>query len=158
MADNPAYRDDSQHGDGAHFAEVPVDADPGEVQLRRMLGAFAACRVLNPKTARSRLIGGMIWSVSSVLRERAVVDPRFGQLVNHDLAEHHVPVHADVPDVDPFFVPEEDDKGNLLGICCSGAAIGNAVFNATGVRVRDFPITLDTRCWRDCRNPVIETG
>ena len=151
MADNPAYRQFSQHGYGAHFAEVRVDADTGEVRLRRMLGAFAVGKVLNPKTARSQMIGGMIWGVSSALHEDAVVDPRFGQFVNHDLAEYHVPVHADVPDVDAFFVPEEDDNGNPLGskgigelgICGSGAAVGNAVFNATGVRVREFPITLD---------------
>ncbi len=151
MADNPAYRAFSQHGFGAHFAEVGVDADTGEVRLRRMLGAFAVGNVLNPKTARSQLIGGMIWGVSSALLEVAVVDPRFGHFVNHDLAEYHVPVHADVPDVDAFFVPEEDDKGNALGIkgigelgiCGSAAAVGNAVFNATGVRVRRFPVTLD---------------
>ena len=151
MADNPAYRQFSQHGFGAHFAEVRVDADTGEIRLRRMLGAFAVGRILNPKTARSQMIGGMIWGVSSALHEDAVIDPRFGQFVNHDLAEYHLPVHADVPDVDAFFVPEEDDKGNVLGIkgigelgvCGSGAAVGNAVFNATGVRVRTFPITLD---------------
>lgn len=151
MADNPAYREFSQHGFGAHFAEVGVDADTGEIRLRRMLDAFAVGRVLNPKTARSQMIGGMIWGLSQALYEDAVVDPRFGQFVNHDLAEYHVPVHADVPDVDAFFVPEEDDKGNPLGIkgigelgiCGSGAAVGNAVFNATGVRVRRFPITLE---------------
>jgi xanthine dehydrogenase YagR molybdenum-binding subunit len=151
MADNPAYKAFSQHGFGAHFAEVGVDADTGEIRLRRMLGAFAVGKVLNPKTARSQMIGGMIWGVSQALHEDAVIDPRFGQFVNHDLAEYHVPVHADVPDVDAFFVPEEDDKGNALGIkgigelgiCGSGAAVGNAVFNATGVRARSFPITLD---------------
>lgn len=151
MPDNPAYRDFSQHGFGAHFAEVGVDADTGEIRVRRMLGAFAAGKILNPKTARSQMIGGMIWGMSSALHESAVVDARFGQFVNHDLAEYHIPVHADVPDVDAFFVPEEDDKGNSLGIkgigelgiCGSGAAVGNAVFNATGVRVRQFPITLN---------------
>lgn len=151
MADNPAYREFSQHGFGAHFAEVRVDGDTGEIRLRQMLGAFAVGKVLNPKTARSQMIGGMIWGLSQALHEDAVVDPRFGHFVNHDLAEYHVPVHADVPDVDAFFVPEEDDKGNPLGIkgigelgiCGSGAAIGNAVFNATGVRVRRFPVTLD---------------
>lgn len=151
MPDNPAYRDFSQHGFGAHFAEVGVDADTGEIRVRRMLGAFAAGKILNPKTARSQVIGGMIWGMSSALHENAVIDARFGQFVNHDLTEYHVPVHADVPDVDAFFVPEDDDKGNVLGIkgigelgiCGSGAAVGNAVFNATGTRVRQFPITLD---------------
>lgn len=97
------------------------------------------------------MIGGMIWGVSSALHEAAHVDPRFGLFINHDFAEYHVPVHADVPDVDAFFLPEDDDKGNPLrikgigelGICGAGAAIGNAVFNATGTRVRSFPITLD---------------
>ena len=151
MADNPAYRQFSQHGFGAHFAEVRVDADTGEIRLRRMLGAFAVGKVLNPKTARSQMIGGMIWGVSSALHESAVIDARFGQFVNRDLAEYHLPVHADVPDVDAFFVPEDDNKGNVLGIkgigelgiCGSGAAVGNAVFNATAVRIRHFPITLD---------------
>ncbi|WP_407525761.1 molybdopterin cofactor-binding domain-containing protein [Methylobacterium oryzisoli] len=146
-----SYRQFSQHGFGAHFAEVGVDADTGEIRLRRMLGVFAVGRVLNPKTARSQMLGGMIWGVSSALHEDAIVDPRFGQFVNHDLAEYHLPVHADVPNVEAFFVEEEDDKGNPLGIkgigelgiCGAGASVGNAVYNATGVRVRDFPITLD---------------
>jgi len=151
MADNPAYSQFSQYAFGAHFAEVRVDADTGEIRLRRMLGAFAVGKVLNPKTARSQVIGGMIWGLSSALHEDAVIDPRFGLFVNHDLAEYHVPVHMDVPDVDAFFVLEDDDKGNTLGIkgigelgiCGAGAAVGNAVFNATGIRVREFPITLD---------------
>lgn len=86
MPDNPAYRSFSQHGFGAHFADVGVDMDTGEVRLRRMIGAFAVCEVLNPKTFRSHLIGGMIWGVSSALLEDAVVDPRFGQFVNNELA------------------------------------------------------------------------
>ncbi|WP_367617245.1 molybdopterin cofactor-binding domain-containing protein [Plastoroseomonas hellenica] len=145
------YRTYSQHAFGAHFAEVAVDIDSGEARLRRMLGVFAAGRILNPKTARSQLIGGMVWGVGAALMEETVLDRRHGHFVNHDLAEYHVPVHADIPDVDVMFVPEEDDKGNPLGAkgigelgnCGAGAAVANAVYNATGVRVRDFPITLD---------------
>jgi xanthine dehydrogenase YagR molybdenum-binding subunit len=145
------YRTYSQHAFGAHFAEVGVDLDTGETRLRRMLGVFAAGRILNPKTARSQMIGGMIWGVGAALMEETLLDPRHGHFVNHDLAEYHMPVHADIPAVEVLFLPEEDDKGNPLGAkgigelgnCGSGAAVANAVFNATGVRVRDFPITLD---------------
>lgn len=145
------YRTYSQHAFGAHFAEVAVDLDTGEARLRRMLGAFAAGRILNPKTARSQMIGGMIWGVGAALMEETVLDPRHGHFVNHDLAEYHVPVHADIPEIEVVFLPEEDDKGNPfgakgigeLGNCGAGAAVANAVYNATGVRVRDFPLTLD---------------
>jgi xanthine dehydrogenase YagR molybdenum-binding subunit len=145
------YRTYSQHAFGAHFAEVGVDLDTGETRLRRMLGVFAAGRILNPKTARSQMIGGMIWGVGAALMEETLLDPRHGHFVNHDLAEYHMPVHADIPAVEVLFLPEEDDKGNPLGAkgigelgnCGSGAAVANAVYNATGVRVRDFPITLD---------------
>ncbi len=116
-----------------------------------MLGVFAAGRILNPKTARSQMIGGMIWGVGAALMEETILDPRYGHFVNHDLAEYHVPVNADVPDVDAIFLEEDDDKGNPLGAkgigelgnCGSGAAVANAVYNATGIRVREFPITLD---------------
>lgn len=145
------YRTYSQHAFGAHFAEVAVDIDSGETRLRRMLGVFAAGRILNPKTARSQMIGGMVWGVGAALMEETVLDRRHGHFVNHDLAEYHVPVHADVPGIEVLFLPEEDDKGNPLGAkgigelgnCGAGAAVANAVYNATGVRVRDFPITLD---------------
>jgi xanthine dehydrogenase YagR molybdenum-binding subunit len=145
------YRTYSQHAFGAHFAEVSVDCDTGEIRLRRMLGVFAAGRILNPKTARSQMIGGMIWGVGAALMEDSVLDRRFGHYVNHDLAEYHVAVNADVPNVDAVFLDEQDDKGNPLGIkgigelgvCGAGAAVGNAVYNATGIRVREFPITLD---------------
>jgi len=145
------YQKFSQHAFGAHFAEVTVDADTGEVRLRRMLGVFAAGRILNAKTARSQLIGGMIWGVGSALHEESIVDERDGSFVNHDLAGYHVAANADAPDVDAVCLDEFDDKGNPLGIkgigelgiCGAGAAVANAVFNATGVRVRSFPITLD---------------
>jgi xanthine dehydrogenase YagR molybdenum-binding subunit len=144
-------RDFSQQSYGANFAEVGVDADTGEVRLRRMLGVFTAGRILNEKTARSQAIGGMIFGVGAALEEAMILDPRFGYFVNHDLAEYHVPVHADVPDVDAIFLPELDDKSNPLkskgvgelGICGAGASLANAIYNACGARVRDFPITLD---------------
>ena len=144
-------RDFSQQSYGAHFAEVGVDADTGEVRLRRMLGVFAAGRVLNEKTARSQAIGGMIFGVGAALEEAMTLDPRFGYFVNHDLAEYHVPVHADVPEVDAIFIPELDNKSNPLkskgvgelGICGAGASLANAIYNACGARVRDYPITLD---------------
>jgi xanthine dehydrogenase YagR molybdenum-binding subunit len=144
-------RDFSQQSYGAHFAEVGVDVDTGEVRVRRMLGVFTAGRVLNEKTARSQAIGGMIFGIGAALEEAMILDPRFGCFVNHDLAEYHVPVNADVPDVDAIFLPELDDKSNPLkskgigelGICGAGASIANAIYNACGVRVRDYPITLD---------------
>ena len=141
----------SQQAYGAHFAEVAVDTESGEIRVRRMLGVFTAGRILNAKTARSQAIGGMIWGVGNALHEDAVIDARHGYFVNHDLAEYHVPVHADIPAIDAYFLPEVDDKTNPLkikgvgelGISGAGAAIANAVFNATGVRVRDYPLTLD---------------
>jgi xanthine dehydrogenase YagR molybdenum-binding subunit len=141
----------SQQSYGAHFAEVGVDIDTGEVRLRRMLGVFTAGRILNEKTARSQAIGGMIFGVGAALEEALILDPRFGCFVNHDLAEYHVPVHADVVDVDAIFLPELDAESNPLkskgvgelGICGAGASIANAIYNACGVRVRDYPITLD---------------
>ncbi|MGJ7557578.1 molybdopterin cofactor-binding domain-containing protein [Variovorax sp. RB3P1] len=141
----------SQQAYGAHFAEVAVDMDTGEIRLRRMLGVFAAGRILNMKTATSQATGAMIWGVGSALFEDAVVDTRFGSFVNHDLAEYHLPSHADIPAVEAVFLDEVDDKTNPLkikgvgelGICGAGAAVANAVYNATGVRIRDYPLTLD---------------
>jgi xanthine dehydrogenase YagR molybdenum-binding subunit len=151
MSDDPNYKAYAIHTYGAHFAEVGVDVDTAEIRLRRMLGVFSAGRILNAKTARSQLIGGMTWGVSAALHEEAVVDTRTGAFVNRDLAEYLVPVHADIPQVDAIVLDGSDDKANPLGvkgvgelgICGAGAAVANAVFNATGVRVRDFPITLD---------------
>ena len=151
MANEPNFKAFSQHTYGASFAEVAVSAVTGEVRLRRMLGVFAAGRIINPKTARSQLIGGMIWGVSSALHEAAHVDPRYGNVVNGDLAEYVLPVHADIPAIEAILLDDFDDKANPLGIkgvgelgvCGTGAAVANAVFNATGIRVRDFPITQD---------------
>ena len=116
-----------------------------------MLGVFTAGRILNAKTARSQAIGGMVFGVGAALMEAVELDPRFGMFVNDSLAEYHVPVHADIPDIDAVFLPELDDKSNPLkskgigelGICGAGAAVANAVYNATGSRVRDYPLTLD---------------
>jgi len=141
----------SQQAYGAHFAEVAVNADTGEVKLRRMLGVFAAGRILNLKTATSQATGAMIWSVGSALHEQAEIDRRHRYFVNNDLAGYHVPSHADIPAIEAYFVDEVDDKTNPLkikglgelGISGAGAAIANAVYNACGARVRDYPITLD---------------
>jgi len=136
---------------GAHFCEVGVDIHTGETRIRRMGGAFAAGRILNPKSARSQIIGAMAMGVGAALMEELIVDTRFGYFVNHDMAEYHVPVHADIPEQDVYFVPELDDKSSPmkakgvgeLGICGAGAAVANAVYNACGVRIRDYPLTLD---------------
>jgi len=144
-------KDFSQQSYGAHFAEIGVDEDTGEVRVRRMLGVFTAGRVLNAKTARSQAIGGMVFGVGAALHEAIALDPRFGYFVNHDLAEYHVPVHADIPAIDAIFLSERDNESNPLkskgigelGICGAGASIANAVYNACGVRIRDYPITLD---------------
>jgi len=136
---------------GAHFCEVGVDSDTAEVRVRRMLTVAAAGRILNPKTARSQCLGGMTMGIGAALMEECVVDTRFGYFVNHDLAEYQVPVHADIPDLEVIFVEELDDKSSPmkakgvgeLGICGVGASVANAIYNATGVRIRDYPLTMD---------------
>ncbi len=136
---------------GAHFAEVAVDAATGEIRIRRMLAVCAAGRILNPLAARSQIIGGMTMGAGAALMEELVVDRRAGFFVNHDLAGYEVPVHADIPHQEVIFLDEADPtvgplkaKGvGELGISGVPAAIANAVYNATGIRVRDYPITLD---------------
>jgi xanthine dehydrogenase YagR molybdenum-binding subunit len=136
---------------GAHYAEVGVDAATGEIHVRRMLAVCAAGRILNPKTARSQVIGGMTMGAGAALMEEMVVDKRLGFFVNHDLAGYEVPVHADIPhqevifldEVDPTMSPMKAKGVGELGLCGVAGAIANAVYNATGVRVRDYPITLD---------------
>ena len=136
---------------GAHFVEVGVDADTAEIRVRRMLAVCAAGRILNPKAARSQVIGAMTMGVGAALMEDLVVDKRHGLFINHDLAGYEVPVHADIPHQDMVFVDETDPMSSPmkakgvaeLGICGVAAAVANAVTNATGVRVRDYPITLD---------------
>jgi xanthine dehydrogenase YagR molybdenum-binding subunit len=149
--DTPSYKENSIYTYGATYAEVGVDAYTGEVRVRRMLGVFSCGRILNAKTARSQLIGGMIWGLSAALHEGAYPDPRYGNWVNGDLAEYLVPVHADIPDVEAIALEDFDEAANHLGskgigelgAGGTGASVANAVFNACGVRVRDFPITMD---------------
>jgi xanthine dehydrogenase YagR molybdenum-binding subunit len=134
-----------------HFVEVGVDAWTGTVRIRRMLAVCAAGRILNPKAARSQVIGAMTMGVGAALMEELAVDKRFGFFVNHDLAGYEVPVHADIPHQEVIFLDEVDPttspmkaKGvGELGLCGVGGAIANAIYNATGVRVRDYPITLE---------------
>lgn len=151
MWEDPNYKNYSIHTYGAHFAEVGVDVDTAETRLRRMLSVFSVGRVFNAKTARSQLIGGMIFGVSATLHEEAIVDARTGAFVNRDLAEYVVPVNADIPEIEAIILDGFDDKANVLGAkglgevgnCGANAAVANAVYNATGVRVRDFPITIE---------------
>jgi len=141
----------SQASHGAHFCEVAVNAVTGEVRVRRMVGVFDVGRVLNAKTARSQLIGGIAWGIAYALHEEGVVDTRDGRFVNPDFAEYHVATNADVPQLEVHFVEEIDDSANPvgakgvgeLGISGAGAAVVNAIHHATGVRVRDMPVTLD---------------
>ncbi|MCZ7833705.1 aldehyde oxidoreductase molybdenum-binding subunit PaoC [Atlantibacter hermannii] len=134
-----------------HFIEVAVDVATGEVRVRRMLAVCAAGRILNPKTARSQVIGAMTMGLGAALMEELAIDTRLGYFVNHDMAAYEVPVHADIPRQEVIFLDETDPisspmkaKGvGELGICGVSAAIANAIYNATGVRVRDYPITLD---------------
>ena len=136
---------------GAQFAEVAVDAYTGETRIRRMLAVCDCGRILNPKSARSQVIGGMAMGAGAALTEELAVDRRFGFFVNHDLAGYEVPVHADIPHQeviffghgDPMTSPMKSKGVAELGICGVAAAVANAVYNATGVRVRDYPITLD---------------
>ncbi|PVY70232.1 xanthine dehydrogenase YagR molybdenum-binding subunit [Cupriavidus alkaliphilus] len=146
-----AYKAHSHHAYGAHFAEVAVDADTGEIRMRRMLAVIGAGRILNPKTARSQILGGMTWGIGAALMEQTLLDARYGRFINHDLAEYLVPVNGDVAQMEVVFLDQPDPNANPLGIkglgelgvCGAGAAVANAVYNATGVRVREFPVTLD---------------
>ncbi|MGN7159530.1 aldehyde oxidoreductase molybdenum-binding subunit PaoC [Sphingomonas sp. SAFR-052] len=136
---------------GAHFVEVGVDAYTGITRIRRMLAVCAAGRIINPKSARSQVIGAMTMGAGSALMEELAVDKRFGMFVNHDLASYEVPVHADIPHQEVVFLDEADEKANPmkakgvgeLGMCGVAGAVANAVYNATGVRVRDYPLTLE---------------
>ena len=136
---------------GAHFAEIAVSEVTGETRLRRMLGVFGAGRILNPKTARSQCIGGIIFGIGIALTEELAHDPRDGHIVNRDFAEYHIPVNLDVPPIEIHFLEERDDWANPLqskgigelGISGAAAAVTNAIYNACGVRIRDYPATLD---------------
>ncbi|HEY0637993.1 MAG TPA: xanthine dehydrogenase family protein molybdopterin-binding subunit [Pseudonocardiaceae bacterium] len=149
--DIEALPDLARHSFGAQFAEVRVDPLTGEIRVPRLVGVFAAGRILNPVTARSQLTGGMIMGLSMALFEESVMDPEFGDYLNHDLAGYHVATNADVGTIDVEWVDERDDALNPLGVKGIGelgivgtaAAIGNAVWHATGRRVRDLPLRPD---------------
>jgi xanthine dehydrogenase YagR molybdenum-binding subunit len=150
-ADPAAQSAYAMHAHGAVFAEVKVDPDLGQIRVTKLVGAFAAGRVVNPRLVRSQLFGGMIWGVSFALHEQAVIDRRSGRILNANLAEYHVPVSADVPSLEVLTVDEHDPHVNALGIkgvgeigvTGSAGAVANAVWHATGIRVRRFPIRID---------------
>lgn len=148
---NPESERFSMHAFGAQFAEALVHVDTGEIRLRRLHGTFAAGRIINPRTARSQFLGGMTMGLSMALYEHSVFDPRTGHVLNHDLAEYHVPTEADVAELSAEWIDEHDPYVNPMGskgigeigIVGTAAAVVNAVYHATGVRVRDLPVTLD---------------
>jgi xanthine dehydrogenase YagR molybdenum-binding subunit len=151
---SPDEKKRSQYAHNVHsavFAEVKVDQDLGVIRVTRVVSAVAGGRVLNSKTARSQVMGGIVWGIGVALEEESVMDQNFGRFMNHNLAEYHVPVNADIREIDVIFVEENDSIVNPLGakglgeigIVGVAAAIANAVFHATGKRVRDLPITLD---------------
>ncbi len=135
----------------AVFVEVKVDEDLGIVRVTRVVSAIAAGRILNPKTARSQILGGVVMGLGMALHEEGMIDHRTGRIMNHNLAEYHVPAHADIQDIEVIFVEEDDDKASPIGVKGLGeigivgvaAAVSNAIFHATGKRIRNFPITVD---------------
>ncbi len=149
--ENPNAKQFAMYAFGAQFAEVRVHMDTGEVRVPRLLGVFAAGHIMNAKTARSQFIGGMTMGLSMALHEHSVLDPNFGDYVNHDFAEYHISTNADVGTIDVSWIDEDDPYVNPMGakgigeisIVGTAAAIANAVYHATGIRVRDLPITLD---------------
>ncbi|HEU4534069.1 MAG TPA: xanthine dehydrogenase family protein molybdopterin-binding subunit, partial [Polyangiaceae bacterium] len=152
VPDMPRQARYSRATHSAVFVEVKVDADLGTVEVARVVSAIAGGRIINPKTARSQILGGIVWGIGMALEEESLLDHDLGRFMNHNLAEYHVPVNADVRQLDVLFVEEHDDVVNPLGAKGLGeigvvgvaAAIANAVFHATGRRVRKLPITLDT--------------
>lgn len=146
--ENPAAEKLAMHSFGAHFAQVSIQETTGEIRVDRMLGVFSAGRIINPRTARSQFLGGMTMGVGMALHEKGELDPRFGHVVNHDLAEYHVPVSADIRELEAHWLDEEDPQAGPLGargigeigIVGAAAAIANAAHHATGVRVRDLPV------------------
>jgi len=149
--ETPASKTHSMHAFGAHFVEVRVDADTGEVRVPRATSVYAAGRIINARTARSQFLGGFSMGVSMALHEETVSDERLGHYVNHDLAEYHVATNADIGELDISWLEEDDPLVNELGlkgigeigITGAAAAVGNAYWHATGLRVRDLPITPD---------------
>jgi xanthine dehydrogenase YagR molybdenum-binding subunit len=149
--ENPDDERFAMYAFGAQFAEARVHADTGEIRVPRMLAVFDAGQIINPKTARSQFIGAMTMGLSMALHEQSVIDPRFGHVVNHDLAEYHISVNADVGDIEAYWLNGRDPRSNPMGskgigeigITGAAAAITNAVYHATGIRIRDLPITAD---------------
>ncbi|MGH3917351.1 MAG: molybdopterin cofactor-binding domain-containing protein, partial [Pseudonocardiaceae bacterium] len=149
--DNPDRERYRMSAFGAQFAEVRVREDTGEIRVPRMLGMFAAGRIINPRTARSQFIGGMTMGLSMALHEHSVLDPRFGHVVNYDFADYHIAANADVPAIEVHWLDEHDPHVNPLGskgigeigIVGAAAAIANAAYHATGIRVRELPLTAD---------------
>jgi xanthine dehydrogenase YagR molybdenum-binding subunit len=141
----------SMHAFGAVFVEVTVDEDLGEIRVPRVVGVYGVGKLMNAKTGYSQLMGGIVWGIGLALLEETIIDPRYGRAVNGNLAEYHVPVNADIQDIDVQIVDEDDPHVNPLGakgigeigITGVGAAIANAVYHATGKRVRDLPVMLD---------------
>jgi xanthine dehydrogenase YagR molybdenum-binding subunit len=150
-ADPAAQSTYAMHAHGAVFAEVEVDPDLGQIRVTRLVGAFAAGRVINPRLVRSQIFGGMIWGMSFALHEHAVIDKRSGRTLNANLAEYHIPVNADVLGLEALMIEEHDPHVNALGIkgvgeigvTGSAGAVANAVWHATGIRVRRFPIRIE---------------
>lgn len=151
MPDNPETENYAMHAFGAYFVEARVDMDTGEARVPRMTGVFAVGNIINAKTARSQFLGGMTMGLSMALHEESMVDGRFGHVVNHDFAEYHIPTNADAGEMDISWIDEDDPRVNPMGskgigeigIVGSSAAVANAVYHATGTRVRDLPITPD---------------
>jgi xanthine dehydrogenase YagR molybdenum-binding subunit len=140
----------SMHSYAAQFCEVRVNEVTGEIRIARWLGSFDTGRIVNPKTAASQFRGGIVMGLGLALTEEALFDERSGRIMNPSLAEYHVPVHLDVPKIDVIWNDIPDPQAPMgvhgigeIGITGVGAAVANAVFNATGKRVRDLPITLD---------------
>jgi xanthine dehydrogenase YagR molybdenum-binding subunit len=151
LPENPDAKKFSSFSFGAQFAEVHVDADLGQIRVPRMTGVFAAGTILNAKTARSQFIGGMVWGISFALLEDTVYDQRLGRIVNNNLSEYHVPTNPDIGVIDVSWVDEDDRHVSLIGakgigeigITGAAAAVTNAVFHATGKRIRELPIRPD---------------
>jgi xanthine dehydrogenase YagR molybdenum-binding subunit len=148
------FSHDGSHAHNTHsavFAEVNVDEQLGVIRVARVVSAVAAGRILNPKTAASQIMGSVVWGIGMALHEETLLDHNFGRIMNPNIAEYHVPVNADVRDIKVIFVNEPDNTINPLGVKGVGeigivgvaAAIANAIYHATGKRVRDLPITMD---------------
>jgi xanthine dehydrogenase YagR molybdenum-binding subunit len=148
---SPQRKQFALHSFGADFVEVRVDEQLGTIRVARVVAAFAAGKILNPKTANNQFVGGLVWGIGMALQEHTVRDRRTGRVVTRDLADYHVPVNADIPAIDVISIDEVDPYVNALGTKGLGeigitgitAAIANAVYHATGKRIRDLPITIE---------------